>query len=204
MIAIIDYGIGNVGSIANMLRKVGGKAAVTGIAAEIEQAEKLILPGVGSFDEGMRQLRDRGLVDLLRCRVLRDRVPILGICLGMQLFARRSEEGGEQGLGWIDADVVRFNLPPEDRRLKVPHMGWNTLQPAATTESAGWVDETHRFYFVHAYHLVCHDEADVSTRTTYGYPFVSAIRRENVIGVQFHPEKSHRFGMKLLRWFAEC
>lgn len=203
MIAIIDYGVGNVGSIANMLKKVGSEARVTGVADEIERAEKLILPGVGSFDHGIRQLRARGLVELLDRRVRQDRVPILGICLGMQLFAARSEEGGEPGLGWFDADVVRFCLPAPDYSLKVPHMGWNTVQPSPAVAD-GWFDDTDRFYFVHAYHLVCREEADVFTRTTYGYSFVSAVRKANVLGVQFHPEKSHRFGMKLLRRFAGC
>jgi imidazole glycerol-phosphate synthase subunit HisH len=203
MIAILDYGVGNVGSIANLLRKVGSEAVVTGDAAEIARAEKLILPGVGSFDQGMRELRARGFVDLLDRRVREERVPILGICLGMQLFARGSEEGGEPGLGWIDAEVVRFCFPPEARR-KVPHMGWNTVQPASGDEPDAWFDGADRFYFVHAYHMICRDEAVVLGRTTYGDSFVSAVRQDNVIGVQFHPEKSHRFGMKLLRRFVEA
>ena len=202
MIAILDYGVGNVGSIANLLRKVGSEAVVTGDAAEIARAEKLILPGVGSFDQGMRELRARGFVDLLARRVRGEGVPILGICLGMQLFARASEEGGEPGLGWIDAEVVRFAFPPEARR-KVPHMGWNTVQPSSSSGADEWFDGTDRFYFVHAYHMACRDESVVVGKTNYGDPFVSAVRQDNVFGVQFHPEKSHRFGMKLLRRFAE-
>ncbi len=199
MIAIIDYGVGNVGSIANMLRKAGADATITADPGQIERAGKIVLAGVGSFDSGISRLRERGFVDLLNRKVRDGGTPLLGICLGMQFFGRGSEEGAEPGLGWIDAEAVRFKLAPETG-LKIPHMGWNALD-LATGATEGVAPDA-RFYFVHSYHLVCHDERDVFARTTYGYPFVSAVRRGNIFGVQFHPEKSHRFGLALMEWFS--
>jgi glutamine amidotransferase len=203
MIVIVDYGVGNVASIANMLRKVGAEARVSGAPEEIVKACKLILPGVGSFDNGMIQLRSRNLVAPLQEMVVNRGTPVLGICLGMQLLGTRSDEGREEGLGWIDAASVRFRFPQERRALKVPHMGWNTVTVPSPPNGASLVPENARFYFVHGYHLDCRNECDVAGRTHYGYDFVSAVRRENIAGVQFHPEKSHRFGMELLRRFAE-
>lgn len=203
MIAIIDYGAGNVGSIANMLRKTGAETVVSTDRAGIERADKLVLPGVGAFDHGMELLKERNLIPVLRQRVERDRIPILGICLGMQLFAERSEEGRESGIGWIEGESVRLRMPAESPALKVPHMGWNTVTPATQRAAEEGLEPTARFYFVHSYHVVPRREADVAARTTYGVPFVSAVQRENILGVQFHPEKSHRFGLHLLRLFAE-
>ena len=201
MIAIVDYDVGNVGSIANMLRKAGADAAITGDLEVIERADKIVLAGVGSFDNGMRKLRERGLVDLLDRKVRDGCTPLLGICLGMQFFGRGSEEGSEAGLNWLDAETVRFELD-SGSPLKIPHMGWNGLDivPGATGHY-GFSDEA-RYYFVHSYHLVCHDQGDVVAKTTYGYPFVSAVRRKNIFGVQFHPEKSHRFGLAMMEQFA--
>ncbi|MGH9370272.1 MAG: imidazole glycerol phosphate synthase subunit HisH [Vicinamibacterales bacterium] len=203
MIAIIDYQVGNVGSIANMLRKAGAEATITGDLEQIGQADKIVLAGVGSFDTGMRKLRERGLVDLLDRRVRDGGTPLLGICLGMQFFGRGSEEGTEPGLGWLDADTVRFTLPVASG-LKIPHMGWNALDLVPGTNGDPAITPDARFYFVHSYHLVCRDEHDVLARTTYGYPFVSAVRRRNIFGVQFHPEKSHRFGLALMERFASA
>jgi len=200
MIVIVDYGVGNVGSIANMLRKVGAPVQIGQTSNELTVASKLILPGVGAFDNGISSLRARGLVPILNELVLERNVPILGICLGMHLFAKRSEEGREEGLGWLDADVVRFSFGADSNRLKVPHMGWNTVAiPGEDGHSL--VPQPSRFYFVHAYHLACRDDADVAGRTTYGYDFTSVVRRRNINGVQFHPEKSLRFGMELLGRF---
>lgn len=201
MITIIDYGMGNLGSIANMLRKLGVEAVVSHSADDIDRAEKLILPGVGSFDHGMRNLRERGLVPVLEDQVHRRATPLLGICLGMQLMGRGSAEGCEPGLGWIDADNVRLRPGPDNDRLKVPHMGWNTVRLAADGPDSLGSDS--RFYFVHSFHLACRDDGDVLAWTTHGVPFVSAVRRDNLLGVQFHPEKSHRFGLRLLGDFAE-
>ena len=199
MIVIVDYGVGNVGSIANMLRKAGAPVKIGQTSEELAGASKLILPGVGAFDNGISNLRARGFVPTLNELVLERNVPILGICLGMHLFARRSEEGQEEGLGWIDADVVRFHFGVESARLKVPHMGWNSVSVSNGEPSI--VPLPSRFYFVHAYHLACRDDADVEGRTTYGYEFASVVRRDNIHGVQFHPEKSLRFGMELLKRF---
>lgn len=203
MIVIIDYGMGNLGSIANMFKKIGTRAIISSDLEVIEAADKLILPGVGAFDNGMARLGEMGLVGLLNAKALLQKTPILGLCLGMQLLARGSEEGSLPGLGWLDAGCVRFRFGPEHDGLKVPHMGWNYLhvrQPGGLF--AGMYPDP-RFYFVHAYHLECKDQADVQATTTYGYEFASVVRKNNILGVQFHPEKSHKFGMKLFTNFVE-
>ena len=202
MIVIIDYGMGNLGSIANMLKKVGAKAVVSSDAAVIERADKLVLPGVGAFDNGMKNLAERGMIPLLNAKVLQDKTPILGLCLGMQLFTRRSEEGELPGLGWLDAETVRFKFDATHNHLKIPHMGWNTLQICRSHPLFTDLDVENRFYFVHSYYVDCADAPMVLARTHYGYDFASAVAKENIVGVQFHPEKSHKFGMKLLRNFA--
>lgn len=204
MIVIVDYGMGNLGSIANMLRKAGAEARIASAADEVARAGKLVLPGVGAFDAGMRNLEERGLLPALRERALGAKVPVLGICLGMQLFCRSSEEGSREGLGWFDARCVRFRFPEGAAPRKVPHMGWNTV--AAVRESALFrgMPPVPRFYFVHSFHVVCRDPGDVLATTDYGIPFASAVGRGNLLGVQFHPEKSHSFGMRLLRNFAEA
>ncbi len=203
MIVVIDYGVGNLGSIANMLRKIGAKAVVSSEAAVIEQADKLILPGVGAFDNGMRNLKERGLIPLLNAKVLQDKTPILGLCLGMQLLTQRSEEGQLSGLGWLEAETVRFKFDGGHTRLKIPHMAWNTIQVCQSHPILTDMDVETRFYFVHSYHVVCSDKSLVLAQTDYGYQFPSVVGRENILGTQFHPEKSHKFGMKLLRNFAE-
>ena len=203
MIGIIDYGMGNLGSIANMLKKVGAHATVSADPKVIERVEKLILPGVGAFDNGMKNLAERELLPVLNARVLSDRIPILGLCLGMQLFSRRSEEGKLPGLGWIPADTVRFASSDMQARLRIPHMGWNTLRIRHAHKLFEDMDSDSRFYFVHSYHLVCSDESTVLAYTNYGYDFASVVGNENILGVQFHPEKSHKFGMKFLQRFAE-
>jgi glutamine amidotransferase len=202
MIVIIDYGMGNVGSIQNMLAWIGIESTVSSEPAVIEAADRFILPGVGAFDTGMRNLAERGLVDLLGRVVIGQGRPLLGICLGMQLLGNGSEEGSLPGLGWLDAVSRRFCFEPPRALLKVPHMGWNTIQPLKPGPLfEGLVDP--RFYFVHSYHLVCSDQAEVLANAEYGFPFAAAVGRGRVYGVQFHPEKSHRFGMALLRNFAE-
>ena len=201
-IIIIDYGMGNVGSIANMLKKIGREALVTSDHNQIRNADKLILPGVGSFDYGMRNLKKMGLIPLLQEKVLVQKTPVLGICLGMQLLTQGSEEGVLEGLGWIDARAEKFRFetsPP----LKVPHMGWNTV---TSLKKSLLFDDMHpepRFYFVHSYHVRCLHIADELTATRYGFAFTSSLERGHIAGVQFHPEKSHKFGMKLLKNFAE-
>jgi len=204
MITVIDYGMGNLGSIANMLKKIRAEAVVSSDIADIERADKLILPGVGAFEHGMKNLQDMGLIPVLNDKVLRDRMPILGLCLGMQLFTLRSEEGTLPGLGWIEADTIRFRFDQTQHGLKIPHMGWNFVK--VKQQSPIWEDlceEEMRFYFVHSYHVVCHDDTNVLATTVYGYEFTSAVINGNIVGMQFHPEKSHKFGMKLLKNFAE-
>lgn len=201
MISIVDYGIGNVASIANMLRKSGVAVEITGSPDSLRRAEKLVLPGVGAFDNGMLRLRERGLDEVLTDCVLGAKTPILGICLGMQLFSRGSEEGQERGLGWIDANCVRFAPSTAAPNLKVPHMGWNSVRVQAST-FAPFVAPDARFYFVHSYHVRCDHEEDIAATSEYGGTFVAALQRGNIYGAQFHPEKSHRFGMHLLRSFA--
>jgi glutamine amidotransferase len=203
MIVIIDYGLGNLNSIANMFKRVGVQAAISSDPEIIAAADKLVLPGVGAFDAGMRNLNESGLLPVLNKCVLERKILVLGLCLGMQLMARESEEGQIPGLGWLDASVVRFNIPDDQRQLKIPHMSWNTLEiQKAHPLFSEMVDEP-RFYFVHSYHLLCHQTEDVLARTEYGYRFDSVVARGNIMGVQFHPEKSHKFGMRLLKNYAE-
>ncbi|MDD1756586.1 MAG: imidazole glycerol phosphate synthase subunit HisH [Methanomassiliicoccales archaeon] len=199
MILIVDIGMGNLGSIQNMLKRIKVEAKVSFDPSEIDKASKLVLPGVGAFDNAMQSLHQRGLIDVLNQKVLRDRTPILGICLGMQLLGTDSEEGKMKGLGWMDAKTVRFRL--SSNGYKIPHMGWNTIDIKGDPGIFTGIDEP-RFYFVHSYHMVCEHEADVLTTTPYGYDFVSSVHHENIWGTQFHPEKSHKFGMRLFSNFA--
>jgi glutamine amidotransferase len=199
-VVVIDYGVGNVGSVLNILKRIGADAAVSGREEDIASADRLILPGIGAFDNGARRLRATGLVPLLRTRVVDQGVPLLGICLGMQLLTRRSEEGEEPGLGWIDGDVVHFRFPEGAPRLRVPFIGWSTIEQCRPTRALHGIPGNAEFYFVHSYHVRCAPEI-VAAQTDYGYPFTSAIEKDNIVGVQFHPEKSQRAGMALLRNF---
>ena len=204
MILIVDYGMGNLGSIVNMLKKVGAKdVRISADPREIEQADKLILPGVGAFDMGMQRLRETDLISILNEKVLKAKTPTLGVCLGMQLMTRASEEGESPGLGWIDAETVRFRFSPQQVGMKIPHMGWNTVDIRREGTLFQSMYPNTRFYFVHSYHVVAHDPEDVLTTTEYGYEFVSAIQHGHIMAAQFHPEKSHKFGMKLYRNFVE-
>jgi imidazole glycerol-phosphate synthase subunit HisH len=203
MITIVDYGIGNLGSIYNMFKKIGIESRITGELDEIKKAEKLVLPGVGAFNHGMQNLADRKLIPVLTDKVLNRKVPILGLCLGMQLFTCKSEEGTLPGLGWIDAETIAFRIQDLGSDFRIPHMGWNYVKIQRNSSLFGDTDETPSFYFVHSYHVVCHQPSDVIATTDYGYPFVSIFQHENIIGTQFHPEKSHKFGMRLLKQFAE-
>jgi glutamine amidotransferase len=201
MIAVIDYGVGNVGSVLNMLRKIGAKARICGKAQEIEAADKLILPGVGHFGHGMQKLEETGLIPTLRQQAMERRKPILGICLGMQMMTRGSEESEHPGLGWVDAFTHRFDA---GSGLRVPHMGWNNVHPrpgAALFEHHG--SEPERFYFVHSYYVRAAHEEHVAAACRYGVDFAAAFEAGNLFGVQFHPEKSHLFGMALLRRFSQ-
>lgn len=198
MIVIVDYGIGNLFSVQNMLNYLGINAKISSSSDDIRNANKLILPGVGHFKVGMENLRKANLVEILSEEVLVKRKTILGICLGMQLMTRHSDEGDCPGLGWIDAKTKKFKF---EGSLKVPHMGWNDVvykYPSLLNEDM--LLES-RYYFVHSYHVSCTYPSDVLATTMYGYEFPSAFSRENIFGVQFHPEKSHKFGMRLFQNF---
>jgi glutamine amidotransferase len=202
MIVIVDYGIGNLASVLNMFKKIGAtNVCISKDYALIEKATKLILPGVGAFDAGMDNLEKSGLIPLLNKKVMEDKIPLLGICLGMQLLTKKSEEGLKPGLGWIDAETVKFNLDPS-LKLKVPHMGWNYIKvlnqnPLIEMESKS------RFYFVHSYYVKCKDESQSIATSDFGIDFTCMINKDNIYGAQFHPEKSLKFGMQVLENFAK-
>lgn len=203
MLVIIDYGMGNIGSILNMLKKIGSKAIVSSNISDIFKAEKIILPGVGAFDNGIKNLKDRNLLDILNDRVINHKIPILGICLGMQLMGLSSEEGRLHGIGWIDAKVIKFNFDKLSEKLKIPHMGWNSIKYKKNSNLVANMYVDPKFYFVHSYYIKCLHHEDILTTTDYGFNFVSAFEKDNIIGVQFHPEKSHKYGMKILKNFIE-
>lgn len=200
-VVIIDYDMGNIGSISNMLKKTGFYPIVSNSKNAILNARFLILPGVGSFDTGIRNLQRLELIDILNEAVLEKKIPILGICLGMQLMTATSEEGILDGLGWIKARTRRFNFD-ENSQLPVPHMGWNIVLPRKNEKlfSLHNLSGYSKFYFVHSYFVECFNEEDICTTSEYGLNFVSSFQYENIYGVQFHPEKSHKYGM---RFFSE-
>lgn len=201
MIAIVDYDIGNLGAIANMLRRLGAACEITADPGRIAASSRIILPGNGAFDACLKNLRATGLVPLLERKVLAEGTPLLGICVGAQMLGRDSEEGREAGLGWLDMRVRRF---PEVPGFRVPHMGWNqVVSRQAQHPLTRGMDSDARFYFVHSYYMEPSDSADVLLVAEYGMPFAAGVARGNIVGVQFHPEKSHRFGKKMLHAFAE-
>jgi glutamine amidotransferase len=202
MIAILDLGISNASSISNMLRVLGIACVRTKSLADIESANKLILPGIGSFDAGRQRLEDSGLLPVLNTRILEERMPVLGICLGMQLMTEGSEEGRLPGLGWVKGRTRRFSFTTTPK-VRVPHMGWNNVAFHPDNPLGRGFGETPRFYFVHSFHVELPGNSSMLTGcTTYGYQFTSAFSERNLHGVQFHPEKSHSFGLRLLRNFA--
>ena len=202
MIAIIDYGIGNLASVLNMFKKIGVRdVTITNNHKIIQEADKILLPGVGSFDAGMINLESSGLISVLNKKVLDDKVPTLGICLGMQLLTLRSEEGVKKGLGWIEAETIKFKLDPS-LKLKVPHMGWNYIHVNKENPLVE-VNNRNRFYFVHSYHVKCFNESDSLATSNFGTDFTCMINKENIYGAQFHPEKSLKFGMKLFENFVK-
>jgi glutamine amidotransferase len=199
MITIINYGIGNLGSMLNMFKRIGAQVRIESNPDIIRSAVKLVLPGVGSFDAAMQRINEQpGLREVLEHKALVEQVPVLGVCLGMQLLTRSSEEGQLPGLGWIPGTTQRF---PKLTGLKVPHMGWNIAIPSAPSRLTSGVGSEPRYYFVHSYNVQVDDPAHSLMRTNYGLDFDSAVGRDNIFGVQFHPEKSHRFGMKILKNF---
>ena len=200
-ITIVDYGAGNMQSVIKTLGLVGVSGVISSDPDLIISADKLILPGVGHFGKVMGNLRNRGLKDALDEAVLKRNIPILGICLGMQLMAKYSSEGNEEGLGWFDGSVVRFDVQDE-LRYKVPHIGWNQAQQVKSSIILNNIDQSSEFYFLHSFHYVTETPSEILMNTSYSYNFVSAIEKRNIYGVQFHPEKSHEVGLNLLKNFA--
>lgn len=200
MIVIVDYGVGNLSSVSNMLRKAGGEVLISRTPSEILAADKLLLPGVGHFDHGMRMLNDSGLRDALDQFALELCRPVLGICLGAQILGKRSEEGKIPGLGWIDMECHKLPALPG---IRVPHMGWNQITRRKASPLIDHMKEDARFYFVHSYRMKCAHDEDVLASTEHGIEFTCAVQRGNIMGTQFHPEKSLRHGLALMRSFAE-
>ena len=203
MITIVDYGMGNLGSIKNMFKYIGVEATIESDVDKIKNASKILLPGVGSFDTAMKKINESDLKEVLNEKALKEQVPVLGICLGMQLLTNSSEEGSLAGLGWIDAKTMSFKNRI-DKKYRIPHMGWNIVNKSNVsllTNGFEEFDET-RFYFVHSYFVKVEDEKNSILKTNYGVEFDSAIQKDNIFGAQFHPEKSHKFGMKFFENFA--
>ena len=201
MIIIIDYGMGNLGSILNMYKYLDVEAKISSDLDEIRKASKIILPGVGSFDAAMERLKQNGIDDILNRVVFEGNTPLMGICLGMQLLTKRSDEGNLNGLGWIDAETVSF---PQSSEFKVPHVGWNVSNPNSDNKIISNLYENPRYYFVHSYYVQTKKEENSLMKAKYGITFDSAIVKDNIFGFQFHPEKSHKFGMQILKNFSEC
>lgn len=200
MIAIVDYDMGNLGSIKNMIKKIGGQSIITNKKEDLIKSEGIILPGVGSFDTGIKNLKKYDLYSYLQDLGAERQIPILGICLGMQLMCTSSEEGEERGLDLVDATTVKF---ADSETLKIPHMGWNFVEKTKSSILLDDFADSPRFYFVHSYYVKCNEEKDVLGTTMYGIDFHSAFEKNNIFGVQYHPEKSHKFGMTLLKGFVK-
>jgi imidazole glycerol-phosphate synthase subunit HisH len=200
VIAIVHYGLGNVDAIANIYKKLGIGAALATSAGDLQAAARIILPGVGAFDWAMRRLDASGMRDALERAVRVDKKPLLGICVGMQMLARRSDEGTRDGLDWIPGEVKRFDVAST---MQLPHMGWNDVEPREGVGLFRDLSREARFYFLHSYYFRAASDEHVLATTTYDGVFASSLRSDNVYGVQFHPEKSHQWGVTLLKNFAE-
>lgn len=203
MITIVDYGLGNIGAFLNVYKRMNIAAKAARTPGELEDAERIVLPGVGAFDHAMELLEVSGMRPLLEEKVLAQRVPVVGICVGMQILAESSDEGEGTGLAWVPGRVRHFKSMPASERLPLPHMGWNDVEPAAGSGLFRGLERDARFYFLHSFYYDCADPADHAATAVYGSPFACAVQRDNIWGVQFHPEKSHHFGAMLLKNFAE-
>lgn len=200
MIAVCDYGVGNLSSICNMFRRLGADAQVCSSPEEILKADKILLPGVGHFDYGMQMLNASGLTDALNHFALQLKRPVLGICLGAQILGRGSEEGTTPGLGWLDMECRKLPAMPE---IRVPHMGWNQIQSRQLSPLLNGLSEEARYYFVHSYYMHCEDSSNIVATARHGIEFTCVVQKENIFGTQFHPEKSLRHGFALLKNFVE-
>lgn len=203
MIAITDYGLGNIKALANVFYKLNISVIIANKSEDFQNATKIILPGVGSFDYAMQRLNNSGMRETIEKKVLYEKLPILGICVGMQMLAKKSEEGVLPGLGWIDGEVKKFVLPSVSSTMRIPHMGWNNIKPLHTCGLLKGMDEASRFYFLHSYYFKCANTSDIIATSNYDIVFDSAVNNKNVYGVQFHPEKSHERGVQLLENFAK-
>jgi glutamine amidotransferase len=203
MIGIVDYKLGNVKAFANIYKQLGIPHRLAAAPEDLAGVSRIILPGVGAFDHAMSRLEASGMREALLDAVLRKGTPVLGVCVGMQMLTARSEEGVKQGLGWIDGEVLNFRQAPGRAPIHIPHMGWNDVEPVSDSGLFKGLGGSHRFYFLHSYYARCESAGDVLGQTVYGAGFACAIGRGNVCGVQFHPEKSHRAGIQLLKNFAE-
>ena len=203
MIAIVNYGSGNIRAIANIYKRLNVAVGIASTPDELRAAEKIILPGVGAFDQAIKCLNESGMRDILNELVIEKKKPVLGICVGMQILANNSEEGVLDGLGWIDGEVRKFNIANFTQKTHLPHMGWNDVVPLKNSKLFINLENNPLFYFLHSYYFSCSNEKDVLAVTDYGGNFVSAVNSDNVFGVQFHPEKSHQWGIQLLKNFGE-
>lgn len=200
-VVIVNYGMGNLHSVKKKLQNIGAEVHIVSNGKELFDAEKIVLPGVGHFEMAVENLKQRGFWDSLTFSVIEKKIPILGICLGMQLMAKHSEEGTVEGLGWIDAEVVKFRVG-DFLKYKVPHTGWNQIIKLKHSSLMCDIPDFSEFYFVHSYHFKCSNPTDILNETDYEYKFTSAVEKENIFGVQYHPEKSHNIGEKLLKNFV--
>lgn len=202
MITIIDYGLGNIQAFVNVYRRLDIPVRVAREPAAVETAERIILPGVGAFDHAMELLQGSGMRESLDTVAAAGRVPVLGICVGMQILAGSSEEGKLNGLGWIEGEVRKLDVAHAAAPIRLPHMGWNDVEPLAPGGLFAGLETAARFYFLHSYYFACRQASNELARTDYGAPFASAVRAGCIYGVQFHPEKSHHYGVRLLQNFA--
>jgi imidazole glycerol-phosphate synthase subunit HisH len=202
MIGILDYGSGNLRAFTNIYKKLGIPAAIIQSSIELKSASKLILPGVGSFDYAMQRLKESEMWKVIDEIVMRYGVPIMGVCVGMQMLAHSSEEGSRAGLGWIDAEVLKFDSKSYKHPMNVPHIGWNDVKPLKANHLLDGLERGARFYFLHSYYLACHKKEEIVAVTEYGTEFACVVNKKNIYGVQFHPEKSHQWGIQVLKNFA--
>ena len=203
MITIIDYGLGNIRAFVNVFDRLNIKTKIARKSDDLKDASKIILPGVGAFDYAMNQLNASGMRDELENQVLSNKIPVVGICVGMQMLAKSSDEGNLPGLGWIDGEVKLFDASLIPYKTRLPHMGWNSIRPVNGNHLMTDFNDDSRFYFLHSYYFVCHNIDEIISTTEYGVTFTSAVNKENIYGIQFHPEKSHQNGIQLLHNFAK-